>query len=179
MGEWNVVITVREQKFQTAWEHLKAFGKVQKTNYYNVVTLKVPDLAAFQDRLAQLCADKPEVLNILSRVVPAQVVFTFQTAGEFDEKAREAVQRWLPELAGKSFYVRLYRRGFRGRIHSPEEERSIDDALLSALEARGTPGRIDFEDPDLVIDVETVGNRAGLALWTRDELERYPFLRVR
>lgn len=179
MGEWNVVITVREQKYQTAWKHLQAFGQVQKTGYYNVVTLQVPDLKAFQDRLAQLCAEKSDILNVLSRVVPAQVVFSFQTAEEFDAKAREAVLRWLPDLAGKSFYVRLYRRGFRGRIVSPEEERSLDEALLSALEERGTPGRIDFEDPDLVIDVETVGNRAGLALWSRAELERYPFLRVR
>ena len=179
MGEWNVVITVREQKYQTAWTHLQAFGKVQKTDFYNVLTLQVPDLAGFRDHLAQLCAEKSDILNVLSRVVPAQVVFAFQTAEEFDEKAREAVLRWLPDLAGKSFYVRLYRRGFRGRIVSPEEERSLDEVLLSALEERGTPGRIDFEDPDLVIDVETVGNRAGLALWSRAELERYPFLRVR
>lgn len=179
MSEWNVVITVHEQKYQTAWQHLQAFGKVQKTNFYNVLTLQVPDLSAFQDRLAQLCEEKPEILNVLSRVVPAQVVFSYQTAEEFEEKAREAVQRWLPDLAGKSFYVRLYRRGFRGRIVSPEEERFLDEALLSALEERGTPGGIDFEDPDLVIDVETVGNRAGLALWTRAELAQYPFLRVR
>ena len=179
MSDWNVVITVREQKYQTAWQHLQAFGKVHRTDYYNVVTLEVPDLSAFTERLAQLCAEKSEILNILSRVVPAQAVFAFQTPEEFEDKAREAVLRWVPDLAGKSFYVRLYRRGFRGRILSPEEERFLDQVLLSALEDRGTPGRIDFDDPDLVIDVETVGNRAGLALWTREDLARYPFLRVR
>jgi hypothetical protein len=29
-----------------------------------------------------------------------------------------------------------------------------------------------------VIDLETVGHEAGVSLWTREELERYPFLRV-
>jgi len=29
-----------------------------------------------------------------------------------------------------------------------------------------------------VIEVETVGNRAGLSIWTREDLRRYPFLRV-
>ncbi|WP_212523388.1 THUMP domain-containing protein [Actibacterium sp. MT2.3-13A] len=179
MGAWNVVITVRERKFETAWAHLQDFGKLRKTDYYNVVTLLVADLSAFQERLAALCAERPDILNVLSRVAPAQVVFTFQTAEEFDEKARAAVLGWLPDLAGKSFHVRLYRRGFKGRILSPEEERSLDAALLSGLAARGTPGRMDFEDPDMVIDVETVGNRAGLSLWSRADLARYPFLRVR
>jgi len=29
-----------------------------------------------------------------------------------------------------------------------------------------------------VIDIETVGNRAGLSLWARDDLRHYPFLRI-
>ena len=35
-----------------------------------------------------------------------------------------------------------------------------------------------FEDPDCVLLIETVGQRGGLALWTREELKRYPFLPV-
>jgi tRNA(Ser,Leu) C12 N-acetylase TAN1 len=58
------------------------------------------------------------------------------------------------------------------------EERFLDDALLDALEAAGTPGRIAFDDPDAVIDVETVGNRTGMSFWTRADLERYPFLKI-
>jgi tRNA(Ser,Leu) C12 N-acetylase TAN1 len=33
-----------------------------------------------------------------------------------------------------------------------------------------------FDDPDAILSVDTVGDRAGLALWTREELRRYPFL---
>jgi hypothetical protein len=57
-----------------------------------------------------------------------------------------------------------------------EEERFLDDFILAALEQAGSPGHITFEDPDAVIVVETVGQRAGLSLWTREELRRYPFL---
>lgn len=48
--------------------------------------------------------------------------------------------------------------------------------LLQALERRGTPGRISFDDPDAILAVDTVSNRAGMALWNRDELRTYPFL---
>jgi hypothetical protein len=43
------------------------------------------------------------------RLIPVTVSFTFQSASEFEEKAREAVLPWLPRLAGKGFYVRVDR----------------------------------------------------------------------
>jgi hypothetical protein len=50
--------------------------------------------------------------------------------------------------------------------------------LLDELARRGTPGRFEPDDPDLVIAIETIRDEAGLALWTRAELDRYPFLRA-
>ena len=41
----------------------------------------------------------------------------------------------------------------------------------------GTPGKISFTDPDVVIAIDTIDNRAGLAMWTREELARYHLLR--
>jgi hypothetical protein len=70
----------------------------------------------------------------------------------------------------------LHRRGFKGGLSTPKEERFLDEALLDALEKQGTPGRIDFEDPDAVIQIETVDGRAGMSLWTRDDLRRCGFL---
>jgi hypothetical protein len=63
-------------------------------------------------------------------------------------------------------------------MQSPEEERFLDAALLEALAAAGTPGSITFEDPDAIISIETAGNWAGMSLWTREDLERYPFLKL-
>jgi tRNA(Ser,Leu) C12 N-acetylase TAN1 len=88
------------------------------------------------------------------------------------------VLAWAPALAGKSFHVRLHRRGFKGRLSTPEEERFFDDALLGALQSTGAPGSLAFDDPDAIIQIETVGNRAGISLWSREDLARYPFLKV-
>jgi hypothetical protein len=72
--------------------------------------------------------------------------------------------------------VRLHRRGFKGRLSTQVEERFLDTFLLESLERAGAPGHIRFEEPDAIVAVKTVGQRAGLALWTRDDLKRYSFL---
>ena len=64
----------------------------------------------------------------------------------------------------------MHRRGFKGKLSTMDEERFLDTYLLEALEMARTPGRITFTDPDAIIALETVGPRAGLALWTREDL---------
>ncbi len=178
MRDWNVVVSVYDGQFVRACQILAQFGRVERTEYYNVLVMKVADRVAFLDALADLAATVPKVLGVISRAVPAAEAFTFQEAGEFEAKAREIVLAWLSRLADKSFHVRLHRRGFHGRLSSQEEERFLDQILLDALERAGTPGRISFDDPDAILDVETVSNRAGLSLWTREQLSRYPFLKL-
>jgi tRNA(Ser,Leu) C12 N-acetylase TAN1 len=136
MEDWNVVVTLREGDFANTCEILKELGKVARTDYYNVLAMRVEDVAAFPD------------------------------------------EQWLPELAGKSFHVRMHRRGFKGRISSQHEERFLDEILLTSLDKHGAPGRISFDDPDVIIDLETIGQRAGLSMWTRAQRLRYPLLKL-
>jgi tRNA(Ser,Leu) C12 N-acetylase TAN1 len=82
----------------------------------------------------------------------------------------------VPELRGKRFHVRIHRRGFKHRIQSQEAERYLDGVLLNALEMAGAAGSIDFEDPDAILAIDTIDRRAGMSLWTREDMERYPFL---
>lgn len=179
MKDWNVVVTVfDEEGYRLAMRALPEFGRVGQTGYYNVLVMKVADVDAFTAAIAAFFDETPGYMNLISRVVPAQATFDFQTPEEFEEKAEAAVLGWADRLADKAFYVRLHRRGFKGRIVSPEEERAIDGAILRRLETTGHGGRIDFENPDMVIDIETVGNRAGLSIWTRDQLEELPFLHI-
>jgi tRNA(Ser,Leu) C12 N-acetylase TAN1 len=70
----------------------------------------------------------------------------------------------------------MHRRGFKGRLSSLEEERLLDGFLLEELDGMQSTGSIDFADPDMIIAIETIGQRAGLSLWTRAELARYPLL---
>ena len=178
MPDWTVVATTHEQGFDRARQLLGQFGHVVRADYFNVLLLVPDDPRSFLERFAAMVENVPQVMAVFSRVVPAAECFTFAGAEDFEARARDIVLGWAPRLHGRSFHVRMHRRGFKGRLSSQHEERFLDEALLARLAAAGAPGRIDFEDPDAVIDVETVDNRAGLSFWTREDLKRYPFLKV-
>ena len=174
--DWNVVVTVRAGGYRRAWRLLEDFGPLGKTEFFNVLVMKITDLRLFMDMLQARLEEEPAILDDLAKVVPLEVTFLFQNREDFERQARDAALRWVPQLAGRGFYVRMHRRGFKGRLSSQEEERLLDGALMTALAERGTPGHVDFEDPDAVLAVETVGQRAGLSLFSREELQRYRLL---
>lgn len=176
MKDWNVVASVQPEGYNRARKILATWGLVEKTDYFNVLVARVEDLDALLEGLRLRAEEDPRIRDILGRVVPARVLFDFHGPEEFEEVARQACLAWSPALADKAFHVRMHRRGFKGHMSSQAEEQFLDGALLGALEAAGTPGRITFADPDAILAVETVGGRAGLSLWTREELARYPFL---
>ena len=63
-------------------------------------------------------------------------------------------------------------------LSSHQEEQLLSETLLDALKVAGTPGRISFDDPDEVIQIETIDTRAGVSLWSREDRRRCPFLGV-
>jgi len=172
-AEWNVVVTLAEQGFRDAVRLLRRWGTVTRTPYYNVLAMRVDDPRAFLADFAAALAASPGIANFVSHVVPAQHTFDFATAEEFAARARDVALAWAPEIAGKSFHVRLHRRGRKGVLSSPREERFLDDALLQGT---APAGRIAFDDPDAVIQIETIDGRAGMSLWTREEMRQHPFL---
>ncbi len=178
MLEWNVLVSIREGGLRKAFETLERFGTLRKTGFFNVLVMKVGDVSGMLETLRERSTAEPLYLSFLSRLMPVSETFTFQSAEEFKNRAEKIVLAWAPQLAGGKFYVRIYRRGFRGRISSPEAERSLDEAVLESLEKAQSPGRISFENPDAVIVIETVAQQAGLALLTREVMQKYPFMRV-
>lgn len=177
-ASWNVVATLPEDTFREACRLLGHWGKVERTHFYNVLTMQVADPDAFLHEFAAAVAQSPGIRNIVSHVVPAQRTFDFQTREEFEQKVYEISLAWLPELAGASFYVRLHRRGRTELIATDTEERRLGEQLLEALISAGLSGRVSFRNPDKVIQIETVDGRAGVSLWNREDLQRYPFLGV-
>lgn len=173
-----MVVTVREHGYRRMRDWLAQFGQVGRTGFRNVLTLKVDDVRGFVEALAAALEAKPELREQLGHVMPATATFVFQTPEEFEARAKEALERSVPALAGKRFHVRMRRRGFKGRLSSPEEERFLDRFLLERAERAGRSGTIAFDDPDAILAVETVGPRAGLSLWRREDLQRYPFLQL-
>ncbi len=178
MQEWNVVISVREHGFRQAVEVFGAFGEIKCTDFYNIILLRAREITHMLETLRERSQESTESLAFLARLIPVSRAYIFNSPKEFEDLARSVVLDWLPQLSGKSFFVRIHRRGFKGRIASMDEERVLDTLLLEKLEETGNPGRIAFEDPDAVIAIETVGHWAGLSLFTREERARYPFIRI-
>jgi tRNA(Ser,Leu) C12 N-acetylase TAN1 len=178
MEDWNVVVTVQEHGYRQALEFLRAFGTVASTGYYNVLTLRVADPGAFPALLEGTLAGRPEQRAVLARVIPVERVFLFQDGAEFERKACEALRGWLGLLGGRSFHVRMHRRGFKDRVASQPEEQFLDHWLQQELQASGSSARVTFEQPDYIIAVETVGQRGGASIWGRSDRERYAFLRL-
>ncbi len=178
MFNWNVVVNLHEHGFRKAFKLLQGLGAVYTTDFLNVLVMKVSNIPHFLETLNDWVSSDSSLLKLISRIVPVTATFSFQSPEEFETKAQEAVLDFLPLKEGKSFHIRMHRRGFKGQIRSLDEERFLDKILLEELVKLGEPGQITFEDPDAIIVVETVGQQAGLSCWNREDLQRYPLLRL-
>jgi tRNA(Ser,Leu) C12 N-acetylase TAN1 len=139
--------------------------------------MRVDDPIALLDAVERKTEENPALYDAISRVAPAMRNFEFESADEFREKADSVLHEWSPRLAGHSFHVRLHRRGPRHDLRTPDTEKFLDDAVLAATSEIGASGRLSFTDPDVVVAIDTVDDRAGMALWTRDDLVRHRLLR--
>jgi hypothetical protein len=173
---WNVIVTLPDATAGQARRVLRRWGTLDRTNHFHVLVMTVDDPNGFLREFGEAVAATPGILNFIAHVFPAQRAFDFATVAEFEEKARDTTIAWAPMLAGKRFHVRLHRRGLKGVLSTPKEERFLDDALLQALGTAEPPGHIGFDDADFVIHIETVDHRAGMSLWSREDIRRYPFL---
>lgn len=178
MRDWNAIATIHTGRFPEACRMLEQFGLVQKTDYFNIVLMRAADPFQVMAELQEQRATDPSVAHCISRFMPMEQLFTFQTVAEFELRAREAVASVLSRVANARFHVRMHRRGFKGRLSSMEEERFLDEFILEKLTEAGTPGTVAFDDPEVVIDVETLGTQGGLSLFTREQLVRFPLLHV-
>lgn len=177
MKEWNVVVTVYQDGFRRAIRALGELGAVDRSPYHNVLVMRVDDPLALLGAIERETARTPPLYDAISRVAPAMRCFEFHSAKELEDGAKSIVMEWLPRLGGRSFHVRLHRRGFKHDFRTPDIERFLDDALLDALKQVGTPGSISFSDPDMIIAIDTIDDRAGLALWSREELAQHKLVR--
>lgn len=178
MIDWNIAIDVKQHSFSPAYLLFEKMGKVYQSDFEDVLLMRVDSIPDFLETLHQRLLNDPDLLNLVSRIVPVTANFTFQSATEFETKAKEQVLQWLPNLAGKSFYVDMHRRGLKGQISSDYEEDFLDLMILEGLENIGSPGQIDFADPDVLIVVETISHQAGLSCWAREDLKKYPWLKL-
>lgn len=176
MHDWNVVVTTRERGAKMARRFLDELGPVDRTRYRGLLVMRVNDVSRFLAEVRGLMERHPELKAAVGHVTPVTETFEFSSPEDFEKIAKERIAVYASRLAGKKFHVRMHRRGFRGSLRSPDEERLLDSTLLQRLKERDRPGTIDFEDPDAVLVVETIDRRAGISLWTRDDRAQFPLL---
>lgn len=175
--EWNIVVSIYQDGFRRALRALEKLGPVERSPYYNVLLMKVDDPVALVEAIERRTEESTALYDAISRIAPSMRCFEFHSAEEFRERAKSILSEWVPKLAGRSFHVRLHRRGTKHELHAPDTERFLDDAVIEATTQAGMPARISFADPDAVIAIDTVDDRAGVSLWTREDLARHRLLR--
>lgn len=178
---WNAIITLRgsdERKARESRHILQEFGEVEFTRFFNVLVMRVPNIYEFIYRFSNEYLKRPELQEHISRLSPLMRTFHFNSPEEFEMKAKKFVMDWATALSNKTFHVRIHRRGFKGSLKSLEEEQLLDYFVLCTLKERGTPGKITFNDPDYIIEIDSINNLAGLAIWGREDIKAFPFLNL-
>ena len=178
MPPWNVLATSLEGRRDALLIALRKLGKFRRGGYRNVIVGRVEDVSAFLIDVRAALAAEPLLPTALAKIVPVETLVRFDPMTAADTFATAAAPL-LDRLAGRSFFVRLERRGMKGRLHTPTLERDLGDRVWKALEARGHAPRVEFRDPDAVLVVETVGDEAGLGVITRPLRTEFPFVKVR
>ncbi|MEQ8790600.1 MAG: THUMP domain-containing protein [Pirellulaceae bacterium] len=178
MKHWNVIVTINQFRFKEAFRLLKSLGRVSHTRFYNVLAMQVEEPANFLETIRELMDGDPETPDTISRVAPVLETFEFDSAESFEREASALLLGHAQELAGRSFHMRVHRRGESAGMTSFAAERRLGHILFEALQATPQPARVSFDDPDVIVCVETLESRAGVALWTRQQRAAYPFLRI-
>ena len=122
--------------------------------------------------------ENPDRMTSLSQILPLERTFSFSLL-DFMDKLKEAVLPYVEKVEEKKFYVRAKRRGHKGEMSSLEIEKEISGFIFEKLEKAGKQAQVSSSDPDVVIIVETIANRAGVALITRETREKYPLIKVK
>jgi tRNA(Ser,Leu) C12 N-acetylase TAN1 len=174
---WNLIVTSRQGAQRRLRRALYRLVGLERSGFRNVLVGHVQDAEAFLAALGELRSARPALDRWLGKAIVVERTFPVDPA-TFQARLREEAAGFVDRLAGRSFHVRVERRGHKGVIDSHACEQALGAFLWAALEGRGARPVVDFEDPDAVLVVELIGDTAGLALVTRELRARFPFVKV-
>jgi tRNA(Ser,Leu) C12 N-acetylase TAN1 len=178
MKDWNILVTTPPGEERDLLPALCRLGLFIRSEFKGVLLGRVEDTNQFLQTV-QVAGEagatwRPHLL----RALPVEQTFSF-TPQTFEERLREAVTPFVQRMLSGTFHVRLERRGYKGKIVSPEVERRLSEYVLEVAKQQGKTLPVSFHESEYIIAAETVGNQCGVALITRDLRERYPFVKIR
>ena len=173
--DWNLVVTAHGGRRHDLIYALRPIVRLRRAGYSEVLTGRTEDLDTCLAGIAAR-ADATFSAEVLARVVP--VTRTFALAADVETQLRAETAAFVDALVGRSFHVRVERRGHKRIMRSDRLERMLGTALVAALTARGASPRVTFTDPDVIVAVELIGDSGGIGLVPRELRARYPFVRL-
>jgi len=178
MKDWNILVTTPPGQEHELLPVLNRLGHFTRSDFHGLLVGRVEEVPRFLEGIRLAGDEQAEWRHNLLRVLPVERTFPF-TPQTFEERVREAVTPLVQRMTGGTFHVRLERRGHKGTILSPAVERSLGEYVLELATQQGKALRVSFQDSDYIVTVETVGNRCGVVLITRELRTRYPFVKIR
>ncbi len=178
MKEWNILATAFWGRGKDALRLLTQYGEFNGSGFKDVLQGYVDDVNLFLERLELMRLEAPDRMTPISQILPLERTFSFDLSN-FMDKLKEAVLPYIKEVEGKKFYVRAKRRGHKGEMSSLEIEKEISSFIFEELQKAGKIAKVSFSDPDVVIIVETIANRAAIAFITRELRKKYPLIRIK
>ena len=173
MKGWNVIVGVRDDAFAEAARAMEPLGMVQRSAIVEVLAMKVADPAVLVGQYDALLKRNPRVRDAIVGVVPLTHCFDFDGEEDFANKVQGVIfGRWGPKLKGTKFQILTRRRRYANEVPRKLDPGERENDVVDELGAWGRPR----DECDYIITIETLRRRAGLSLWTCDDLWRYPFL---
>jgi tRNA(Ser,Leu) C12 N-acetylase TAN1 len=176
---WNVLVTSLEGQRESLLGALRSLARFRRGGFPNVLVATVDDPRAFLGVLEAACDRSPMVRGAIGKAIPIDRTLRFAGPESFADDVVAVLETLVDRLAGRTFFVRIFRRGFRGTLDSTRLEGEIGARLVALLEARAQHPRVRFDNADVVVAIETLRDEAGIALLDRDLRAAHPLVRVR
>ena len=140
---------------------LRPLGTLRATPHSGVAVGQFhgPDILAAATRLHEA---EPERFEFVQRLVPVERVMRYPR-DDVTETLCTALADCGPRIAGKKFYVRCRLRGLESRLESRAVERAIGSYLYELAQLSGHPAKVAFDEPDVVVLIEVIGDTVGYA----------------
>lgn len=177
MKPWNVVVTCPRGGGRNALRELRYVGDFRDSGFRDVLLGNLEERAVFFDQLVRFKEIGDKIWKYIVRIVPIDETFSF-TLETFGERLSGVIDAVAPRVPPGPFYVRLERRGHKGEIPTPDVEREMDGRIIALHERRGETSRVDFREFHTVVAVETFRDQGGVGVISREEMEKYPFIKV-
>lgn len=175
--DWNVLATSQSGHQHALLTSLRKLGDFEPSPSRDVIIGVVPERYIFLDSVATRLRREELLPASLGRVIPVDRTVTLPESGAVPV-LETLVAELAPLIGDRTYHLRVDLHG-HAELHGQNLQARLADVAWDVLSTRGPHPKVVFEDPDVVLQVEVVGDTAGAVLVDRRLRELYPFLLVR